>query len=60
MRRVVLGGKINVGDIMLVSAIHLIILLYKLLFTIQIDGHDCTKGKIDRRISSLSPYLNLY
>jgi hypothetical protein len=54
--RVVSRGKTNVGDAVLVSTIHFIILLYKLLFIIEIEGHDCTGGKIDRRRYPLIRY----
>jgi hypothetical protein len=55
---VVSRGKVNAGDAMQASAIHPIILLYKLLFMGEIEGHDCTGGEIDGRgsVSDHDPY----
>jgi hypothetical protein len=51
--RVVSRWKTNAGDAVLISTLHFIILLYKALFTIQIEGHDWTGWKINGRGSPL-------
>jgi hypothetical protein len=52
---VVSSWKTTAGDAVLISTLHFIILLYKVLFTIQIKGYDWTGWKINWRGSPLKP-----